>query len=119
MIMENKTKGIENQLKIIDLENNDNAYKIKYKNELIRKMKIEDDMKENQYQLCGGGSTDARVLTFLAKFLIIFSTLIFSFVMVLLSSDSAEKQVFIVLINTILAVFLPSPQIKEKKDKNK
>ena len=117
--MENKTKDVENQLKIIDLENNNNAYKMKYKNELIRQMKIEDDIKENQYQLCCGGSTDARVLTFLSKFLIIFSTLIFSFVMILLTNDSAEKQVFIVLVNTILAVFLPSPQIKDKKDKNK
>ena len=117
--MENETEDIENQLKIIDLENNDNAYKIKYKNELIRKMKIEDDIKENQYKLCCGGSTDARVLTFSSKFLIIFSTLMFSFIMTSLTNDSAEKQVFIVIINTILAVFLPSPQIKEKKDENK
>ena len=114
--MENETEDIENQLKIINLENNDDAHKIKCKNELTRKMKIEDDIKENQCNLCCGGSTDARILTFLAKFLITFSTLTFSFVMMSLTNDSAEKQVFIVIINTILAVFLPSPQIKEKKD---
>ena len=81
-------------------------------------MEIQDERHSNQHQLFCGGSTDARVLSFLAKFLIVFSTLTFSFVMMSLTNDSAEKQVFIVLVNTTLAVFLPSPQIKEKKDEN-
>ena len=45
-----------------------------------------------------------------------FSTSTFSFVMISLTNDSAEKQAFIVLVNAMLAVFLPSPQIKDEKD---
>ena len=116
MIKSVEKKLDENKDVVLDVKNS-TEYQNKLAEEMLHKMEIQDERYSNQYQLCCGGSTDARVLSFLAKFLIIFSTLIFSFVMILLTTDSAEKQVFIVLVNTILAVFLPTPSIKDKKDK--
>lgn len=78
--------------------------------------KYADEMYKNQYQLCFGGSTDGRVLTFMSKFIIVLSTLIFSFIMIITTESSGEKQIFIIIVNTILSVFLPSPSIKDKKD---
>lgn len=118
MIKSFEKKLDENKDIVLDVKNS-TEYQNKLAQEMLHRREIEDEKYSNQYNICCGGTTDARVLTFLSKFLIIFSTLIFSFVMILLTNDSAEKQVFIVLVNTILAVFLPSPQIKDKNKKNK
>lgn len=101
----------------INISNDD--IKHKAQQELINKIHIENEALENQYDCCMGNTTDKRILDFIAKFLIIFSILCFSFVMVVSTNDSSERNIFIIIINTILSIFLPSPSIKDKDKSNK
>jgi len=72
---------------------------------------------ENSYKMCCGSMTDRRLVEYGSKVLIIFSILVFSMVQVFETKNIEEKTIFIVIINTVLSVFLPSPTIAKKNKK--
>lgn len=86
----------------------------------LKEIKIDMDILErkyeleNSYKMCCGSMTDRRLVEYGSKVLIIFSILVFSMVQVFETKNIEEKTIFIVIINTVLSVFLPSPTIAKK-----
>ena len=90
----------------------------------LKEIKIDIDKKmdilerkyelENSYKLCCGSMTDRRLVEYGSKVLIIFSILVFSMIQIFHSNNTEERTVFIIVLNTILSVFLPSPTIAKK-----
>lgn len=101
----------------VDLLNT--SHKLKLQDEIVEKMRIENTRKMDQLQSCCGSVISRDLINFSSKFCVIFAILIFSFFMVVNTKDNSEKNIFIIIINTILSIFLPSPSYKSKKQKSK
>lgn len=69
---------------------------------------------ENQYDCCvNGATTDKRILNFTAKCMVLFSILIFSFVMI--SKQDENSSIYINIILIIMSIWIPSPKISSQK----
>lgn len=88
-----------------------------YQDEIINRIKLENTSKINTFESCCGSRVSKELINFIAKFMIIFSILLFSFYMVLSSTNNSDKNIFIIIINSIFSVFIPSPSYKEKTTK--
>jgi hypothetical protein len=102
----------DSKLKNINSPENNNEKKYEIS---LTKMERLNDL-ENQYNCCiGGGSTDKRILNFISKCSVLFSILIFSFVMV--AREDKNSSIYLNIIFIIMSIFIPSPSISSSNEK--
>lgn len=112
----NIEKDEKNHSTIVDIKHSEADALKSLKDEMIHKLKLENERYENTYTSCCLRS-DKRALEFFLKSFVIFSVLAFAMLMSLFTEDVSERNAFINIVILILGTFLPSPKIKEDKKK--